>query len=249
MKKRPWYETAFAGDYLERYKHRSDEAARADLPFLLSVLALPRGARVLDLCCGAGRYARALAAAGYRVVGVDLSQDLLRMARARSRGKSIRYLRADMRRLPLASGSMDGAVNIFTSFGYFARRAEDLRALSEVARVLKPAAPFVMDYLNLKAALAFLVPSSKRNLGTARLHERRRFDRTSRRIVKTIRIVSASGSRVLRESVRAYTPRELEALLAQAGLQVEARYGSLSGARFEAASSPRCVLLARKSTT
>ena len=106
-----------------------------------------------------------------------------------------------------------------------------------------------MDYLNLKATLASLVPSSERTAGAERLHERRRFDRRSRRIVKTIRIVSAGGSRVLRESVRAYTPRELEALLAQAGLQVEARYGSLSGARFAAASSPRCVLLARKRTT
>ena len=243
----PWYETAFTRDYLARYRHRSDEAARADLPFLIPALGLGPGAKVLDLCCGAGRYARALADAGYRVVGVDLSPDLLRIARARSRGKGIRYLRADMRHLPLADGSMDGALNIFTSFGYFARAAEDRRVLAEIARVLKPHAPFVMDYLNLKATLASLVPASERTVGKERLLERRRFDTKRRRIVKTIRIVSPNGSRVLRESVRAYTPRELEALLARAGLQVEARYGSLSGASFDAASSPRCVLLARKS--
>ena len=245
-KRRPWYETAFTRDYLERYKHRSDEAARTDLPFLLSALALPPGARVLDLCCGAGRYARALADAGYHVVGVDLSKDLLRMARARSRGKSIRYLRADMRHLPLADCSVDGALNVFTSFGYFAREAEDLRVLCEVARVLKPAAPFLMDYLNLKATLATLVRSSERTVGGERLLERRRFDPRSRRIIKAIRIVSGRGARVLRESVRAYTPRELKAMLGRAGLQLEARYGSLSGARFDAASSPRCVSLARK---
>jgi ubiquinone/menaquinone biosynthesis C-methylase UbiE len=244
--KRPWYETAFAKDYLDRYRHRSDEAAAAELPFLRSALALPRGARVLDLCCGAGRYARALASAGYAVVGVDLSADLLRVARSRSRGRNIRCVRADMRALPLADESLDGAVSMFTSFGYFATDAENARVLHEIARVLKPGAPFVMDYMNLRVTLATLVPASQRMVNGVRLDERRRFDARRKRLVKTIRIACCKGDEVLRESVRAYTPHELTALFKRAGLTVKGRYGDLSGAAFDPAKSPRCVLVARK---
>lgn len=245
-RRRPWYETAFARDYLERYQHRSDEAARAELPFLLSALSLPRGARILDLCCGAGRHARALASAGYDVVAIDLSADLLRVARARSRGLRIAWRRADMRHLPLADCSVDGVINIFTSFAYFPRDAENARVLVEVARVLKPGAPFVMDYLNLRATLAALTSASEKTIGTMHLIERRRFDVRRRRLVKTIRTVEGRSTRLLRESVRAYTPRELAALFSRAGLDVVARYGDLSGARFLPATSPRCVLVARK---
>lgn len=241
----PWYVTAFAKDYLERYAHRSDRAARAELPFLLSALKLPRGARILDLCCGAGRHARALAGAGYAVTGVDLSPDLLRAARSKTRGTGIRYLRADMRRLPLRSASMDGAVSMFTSFGYFASEAENRRALAEAARVLKPGARFVLDYLNLRATLSALAASSERIVSGKRVLERRRFDPARRRLIKVIRI--EGQGRALRESVRAYTPRELAALLRLAGFKVEGRYGDLSGARFNTRLSPRCVLVARRS--
>ncbi|MGD0090590.1 MAG: hypothetical protein ABSE73_11780 [Planctomycetota bacterium] len=140
-------------------------------------------------------------------------------------------------------------VNLFTSFGYFPHDAGNARALSEIVRVLKPGAPFVMDYFNLAATLAALAPSSERTVAGMRLYERRRFDPQRQRLNKTIRVVGQGPARVLRESVRAYTPGELEGLLRRAGLKVEARYGDLFGARFDAAASPRCVFLARKEMT
>src|SRR5208283_4494382 len=93
-----WYDQAFGRDYLLRYRHRSDKQAAAERPFLVAALALPKGARVLDLCCGAGRYSRALQKAGYKVIAVDRSLELLQAARAGRGGKrGICYLRADMR--------------------------------------------------------------------------------------------------------------------------------------------------------
>ena len=76
--KEPWYVRAFNADYLARYKHRSDELAQTELPFVLGALQVKPGATVLDLCCGAGRHSRALIAAmkSGRVIGLDLSGDL-----------------------------------------------------------------------------------------------------------------------------------------------------------------------------
>lgn len=245
--KTPWYESAFGADYAERYSHRSDEAAAGELPFLLRALDLPRGSLVLDLCCGAGRHSRALGGAGLRVAGLDLSPALLQVAHARgstSGTTAVRYLRGDMRRLPFADASLDGVVSMFTSFGYFPRASDDRMVLREVARVLKPGAPFILDYFNLRHVLAHLVARSEKTVGGELLIERRRFDKRSRRLIKTIRKAGEkSPYRV--ESVRGYSAAELKSLFSHAGLRVVESFGNLFGAPFDARKSPRCVILAR----
>ena len=48
---------------------------------LMRLLRLPKGARVLDLCCGMGRHSIPLSKAGYRVTGFDQSRAYLAAAR------------------------------------------------------------------------------------------------------------------------------------------------------------------------
>jgi len=112
---------------------------------LTRVLPWETGWRVLDVGCGAGRHAQALAAAGARAVGLDLSAGLLRRARQVTRGPLVR---ADMRRLPIRPRSMDLTVNLFTSFGYFASDHQHQSALSEMLGTVRPGGHFVIDFLN-----------------------------------------------------------------------------------------------------
>jgi 2-polyprenyl-3-methyl-5-hydroxy-6-metoxy-1,4-benzoquinol methylase len=62
---------------------------------LLGLVGPVAGQRILDLACGEGRIARALAAAGNEVVGVDLSVALLEYARGEESGR-ITYLHGDV---------------------------------------------------------------------------------------------------------------------------------------------------------
>ena len=55
---------------------------------------------MLDVPCGQGRHAHLLAEAGYNVDGLDYSEHLLKIARRRGTGPSLRYTRGDMRKLP-----------------------------------------------------------------------------------------------------------------------------------------------------
>jgi len=237
---KPWFVEAFGGDYLERYAHRSPEAAACEAPFLLRELHAAPGAAVLDLCCGAGRHSAALAAAGLRVTGVDLSLDLLR--RASSEAPGPRYVRADMRLLPFAPDSFGGAVNLFTSFGYFGTDAENLAALREAARVLKPGAALLLDFFNLAPTLERLVPHSERHAGGRRIVETRRYDAVARRLEKSVRIEAPdAGPREMLESVRAYAPEEFEGFFTAAGLEIRGRFGDMQGSAFDAAVSPRCI--------
>jgi ubiquinone/menaquinone biosynthesis C-methylase UbiE len=80
-----------------------------------------------------------LAEAGYDVDGLDYSSKLLQVARKRGTGIALRYTRGDMRRMPARwTRRFDAVLNLFTSFGFFAHPAEDVRVVREFARVLKP---------------------------------------------------------------------------------------------------------------
>ncbi len=69
------------------------------MALLTRALPWQAGWRVLDVGCGAGRHARALASAGAQPIGLDLSAELLACAR----GVGLPLVRADMRRLPVRS--------------------------------------------------------------------------------------------------------------------------------------------------
>lgn len=99
-----------------------------------------RGFRqVLDLGCGNGRHVVALAALGFKVIGLDISRTGLDLTRQwlEEERLSARLLQADTRHpLPLLNNTVEGLFS--TQVIHHARRAEVLLAIAEIHRVLKP---------------------------------------------------------------------------------------------------------------
>jgi SAM-dependent methyltransferase len=123
-------------------------AAPMEAAAVWRALKLRPGARVLDLACGTGRHSVLLARRGAFVVGVDQTDAYLKEARRAARGlPNCLFARGDMRRLPF-KGEFDAAMNLWTSFGYFAEASDDLRVLKGVARALKPGGLFLIDLLD-----------------------------------------------------------------------------------------------------
>jgi ubiquinone/menaquinone biosynthesis methyltransferase len=90
------------------------------------------GLRALDLACGTGDIAFALAARGAEVVGLDITHRMLQLARAK--GGAARFVTGDMLALPFG----DEAFDVVTT-GYGLRNVPDIpRAIAEMQRVLKP---------------------------------------------------------------------------------------------------------------
>lgn len=118
---------------------------RTSLPALLE--ACGRGEVVVDLACGQGALARALAAEGRTVTGVDISRELLEIARRHEAEAplGIRYQRDDARTLDtLESGTFDGVAS-HIALGDI----DDLGAvLHAVARVLRPGGWFAFAMLH-----------------------------------------------------------------------------------------------------
>lgn len=245
---KPWYIDGFGAHYLELYAHRSDREA-AEAVKLMDRAGLDlEGLTLLDLGCGPGRHVNSLRRRGARVLGLDLSPDLLREAARRGGGKDgSLLLHGDMRQLPLASESVDGVLSMFTSFGYFPKDAENWGVFEEVSRVLKPGGFYLFDFLNRARVLRDLRSESFQESAKFRAVERRRIE--GERVLKEVRILSReSGEETLRyeESVRLFRREDILAATEAQGFTLRNSWGSYTGHGYREEDSPRLILLFEK---
>ena len=232
-----WFEEWFGEEYLHLYPHRNDADAERVVGLLTRVLPWRQGWRVLDVACGAGRHLAALERAGVVPFGFDLSAALLRRAAACTRRPLVR---ADMRVLPFRRGSMDVAVNLFTSFGYFAADEEHQDALGQMLATVRPGGWFVIDFLNAEQVRASLVPEETMRYGNVSAEVRRRITSDERFVEKTIRL---ADGRTFRERVRLLGPADLERMIIAHGARVAGRYGDYDG--HPLGKGPRTILTAQ----
>ncbi len=133
---------AFAQEYLT---HASEGPYNAyyDRPAVLSVLGGVDGLAVLDLGCGPGLYAEELVARGARrVVGVDASAEMVRLARQRVPGP-VDFRRHDLQ-TPM-SWAEDGEFDAALMPLVLHHLDDRVAALREVARVLRPGGRLVVS--------------------------------------------------------------------------------------------------------
>jgi len=105
--------------------------------FTLEAIAalLPADAVVADLACGSGTVSALLAPAVGRVLAVDASPEMLRAARARTKGlANVELRRGDLAALPVDSGCCDAALLLLA----LTHVADPARAAAELARILRP---------------------------------------------------------------------------------------------------------------
>lgn len=131
-----WTDRYFGSLYHEIYSNYLLDPQRAveEAAFAAQVLDLGRRT-VLDVACGFGRHARLLAASN-KVIAIDRMADYVRVAREETpprAKKNMVAVQADMRELPLPNASVDAAVMLFNSFGYFGGGEDDLEAPEEKA--------------------------------------------------------------------------------------------------------------------
>ncbi len=100
------------------------------------------GGTVGDIGCGTGRLSSYLASHGLRPRGVDLSEEMVRVA---SRDHpAFEFEVADLRALPFEDASLDGAVSWYSLM--YLPPTDRPAAYAELARVLKPGAPLAAAY-------------------------------------------------------------------------------------------------------
>jgi ubiquinone/menaquinone biosynthesis C-methylase UbiE len=127
----------YQGEVAERYlEHRAgDRKWRLEQEVMQRLIAaLPPGSAILDLPIGTGRYLELYAAGGHRVVGLDISPDMLRLSRDGAGADAIAGLvRGDAAAIPLRDGAVDYVVS--TRLMNWFPAPVFARAVAELARV------------------------------------------------------------------------------------------------------------------
>jgi ubiquinone/menaquinone biosynthesis C-methylase UbiE len=124
------------------------------VPFLVKELPMFRQHRVknvLDLGCGVGRHSVYLAKNGFDVVGIDISQSALRLAKSwaqKERLTNVALIRGTMTHLPFRDGVFDGVVSI--SVIVHALKKGIQRTIDETHRILKKNGVLFANFASVK---------------------------------------------------------------------------------------------------
>jgi SAM-dependent methyltransferase len=138
---------AFAWFY-DRYWAAPFQAWQAPALEKLLFPELAPGARILDLCCGTGELSRRFSARGYDVIGIDSSEEMLRLARRNAPGCA--FLQADATQFILGR-QVDAVVCTFDSLNHLLQVEDVALAVRNVYAALVHGGRFVFD-INTKAA-------------------------------------------------------------------------------------------------
>jgi SAM-dependent methyltransferase len=243
-----WWRTYFDDAWFDLHDPLFGEAAsRAEVAAMRELLALPWGARVLDVPCGWGRHTRLLAEAGCKAFGADLSLPLLRRARAQAGRRRPLLAAADLRQLPYAAASFDAVINVFTSLGLFLNDAEDLAVLREARRVLRPGGALLLESMHRDDVVAAYAERDRWQLpdGTE-VRVRRRFDAVTGVSHEALRWRRGDTGGRKAHSLRLRTATEIAGLLGAAGFGDSRYFGDWDGTPFRH-DSPRLIAVARPS--
>jgi SAM-dependent methyltransferase len=211
-----------------------------EVEFLVAALDLQPGMRVLDVGCGPGRHARALATRGLEVHGVDISQRFVDLARVDApRGAT--FERADARALTF-DAEFDAAISLCQgAFGLTGGPGAPLdgdgSVLAGMARALRPAGTLAVSAFSSYFMLRFLEDHDAFDADAGVNHERT--------IVKDEQGAEAEVDLW----TTCFTPRELRLLAAAAGLEVRHVWSVTPGAYAAAPpsiDSPELLLVAAR---
>jgi 2-polyprenyl-3-methyl-5-hydroxy-6-metoxy-1,4-benzoquinol methylase len=243
MNKKGWFEDWFDTEFYHLlYKNRDDKEAALFIKRIVESLSLSKNAKVADIACGKGRHSRVLAGLGYAVHGYDLSENSIDFARKHASGNDQFYVH-DMR-VPYAENGFEAVFNLFTSFGYFESKAEDMQSLANICQMLSPGGFFIQDYINGAPVLKTL-PTSSEEMNGGYLFKTQKVWQPPF-VVKSIDVTAAGKTQSFQEKVKVFTLEELVDMHQQCGFVKNRIFGDYQLGPFDPEHSPRMVVISKK---
>lgn len=237
-----WFE-ALADHLGEAYlRYSFTMGTENEVDFLVRALDLQPGERVLDVGCGPGRHAHALGRRGFDVLGVDISQRFVDVARA-TPTPGVRFERLDARALPFEAefdaviSLCQGAFGLAGGPGAATAVDPDGTVLDGMVRALRPGGRVAVSAFSAYFQIRYLEDADTFDATTGVNHER-------------TELRAPDGSRATHDLwTSCFTPRELRLLARLAGLEV-LHLWSVTPGEYAAAppdlDQPELLLVARR---
>ncbi len=231
-KQKKWWEEGefFGEDYLQLYEPKlTKERTLKEVEGLGWMLELKKGDKILDLCCGHGRHAIELAKRGYNVTGLDINRLFLERAnKEASRQKvNVDFIQGDMREIPFIE-QFDAVINMFTSFGYFEKKIDNLLVLKEISGALKAGGKFLIQVMSKDWLIRnFRERDWREGKNGLLCLEEREFDfETGRNNAREILIYPDGARKEKHLSLRVYDLSGFKGMLDGTGLNIQRVYGN-----------------------
>jgi SAM-dependent methyltransferase len=241
MKK--WYRSWFNSPYYHiLYAHRDFKEAEHFIDRICEYLGTKANERVLDAACGRGRHSVYLNKKGLDVSGVDLAKHSIEYAK-KFENEHLHFFEHDIRNA-LNSNYFDYIFNLFTSFGYFKRDNEHLKAIRAFGNSLKPKGRIIIDFLNVEQIKSCLPFKETKVMDGISFDISKHIENGN--IIKTIHFNDEGKSFEFKEEVKALGLPDFERYCASAGLSITATFGNYSLEPFVASSSDRLIIIAEK---
>jgi SAM-dependent methyltransferase len=236
--KGPWFNEVAAYLGPAYLKNAFTLGTEQEVDFLVDALGLEPGMSVLDVGCGPGRHALALARRGITVEGVDLSPDFVRLATeaATAEGLPATFRELDVRDLDVERAH-DAVICLCQGGFGLLGGDEDAGVVGRIACAAKPGAPVAVTAFSAAFALRWLEEGEEFDPRTGVLHER-----------ATVRN-PAGEEREFDLWTTCFTPRELTLVARAAGLEVLGVHGVRPGgyaSQSPTLEHPELLLLARR---
>jgi|SRR5215469_1413844 len=210
-------------------------------------LAKPPGKSALDLCCGPGRCSIVLAKRGFSVTGVDTTKYLLDKARvnAVAAGVKIEWVQKDMRDFVRAN-SFALVLSMFTSFGYFDDRREDLIVLENMLASLKPGGACLIELLGKEHLAKIFQPTASTVLADGTIVvQRHEIFQDWTRVRNEWLLIRNNRVKSFKFHHTVYSGQELRDRMERAGFVDVSLYGNLDGDEY-GPKAERLIALGRK---
>ena len=247
MNKLKWHTSLF--DELNEYWEEIADARFTENEIKFIEKVVKTKGSVLDLCCGTGRHSILLHKKGWNIIGLDISPNLLKIAKDRMKDKQVHFplVRGEMRHLPFQSGAFAAVINMFTSFGYLPSKKEDMKSLKEIARILKQNGLFLIDILNRERLLSTFRKKDWGEFPSFYMLEKRTLDVKESRLYSQWVIVDRNSgkTKTFDHKLRLYPLPQLQEMLQNAGLTIEKVYGDYEEQQLQQ-NSLRLIVLSRK---
>lgn len=226
---------------------------------------------ILDLACGTGRHLIPLSADGYKLLGVDSSSKLLRIAKQRC--PRIDVIRVDLRSLPFKKEVFEATISMDTSIGYLPTETDDRKSMIELNRTLVKGGTFFVDVFNIKqlkhkygkkgqidrlnwfGIQVLLKICGKRVFRFLKLKEYPSFYLLQRRLINSdskkledlwfIYTKNSEKAKKFNHKVRLYEREELEGMLSKSEFKVKCILGGYEPQEFSTEST-RLILITTK---
>jgi SAM-dependent methyltransferase len=234
-----WFETWFDDNYLRLYHHRNSKDAEEQVRLILKTLHPRKDQTILDLACGEGRHCVLFHKKGYKITGIDLSDELIKSGLTKYPGIDLQ--KGDMRHI---KGTYDIILSLFTSFGYFSKDEDNKSVILSIGQALNTGGWFWIDFLNPAYIKQTLVPGNEIVLEDGTKVIEKRYIKEDF-IIKEILFNGPVSNSTYQERVKLYTKEDIERMMEDAGIRPRDSFGDYKGSSWSRL-SPRTIIYGSK---